>query len=455
MSASPTEFVSLVSTQLRFALTLLIRHCPLPLERATVGSSFFEEEQIMMRPLFFLVMALASYGIAAHIAVGADFPTFEAQTLDPEVGKVCYAVSLADVDGDGKQDIIAVTENRVLWYQAPDWKKRVVIEDQTERDNVCIAPLDIDGDGQIDFALGAGWLNKNIGQIVWLSRGASLDEKWRVHLIGHEPWTHRMRFANLTGGPRPQLVVSPLTKTQGDGARLLAFFIPTNPKTDKWPSQVLNGSMNRMHNHWHLNWSGANEGNVDTVTASQEGVHLIPSQVVIDGASRTLQTSVPQKLGIGASGDKPEAKGAGEIKVGKLKNGPRFITTVEPMHGQACVVYVEPPKGTKTADGLWPRIIIDDTLNRGHALWTCDIDGDGGDEIVLGFSDPGPGPIKGPGVFIYKADDATATKWAKHTIDDGGIATEDLICADLNGDGKLDIVAGGRASHNVKLYLQK
>ena len=104
---------------------------------------------------------------------------------------------------------------------------------------------------------------------------------------------------------------------------------------------------------------------------------------------------------------------------------------------------------------MWPRIIIDDTLNRGHALWTCDIDGDGGDEIVLGFSDPGPGPIKGPGVFIYKADDATATKWAKHTIDDGGIATEDLICADLNGDGKLDIVAGGRASHNVKLYLQK
>ena len=123
------------------------------------------------------------------------------------------------------------------------------------------------------------------------------------------------------------------------------------------------------------------------------------------------------------------------------------------MHGQACVVYVEPKADEKTADGLWPRHVIDATLNRGHALWTCDIDGDGGDEIVLGFSDPGPGPIKGPGVFIYKADDTTANKWTKHTIDDGGMATEDLICADLNGDGKLDIVAGGRASHNVKLYV--
>ncbi len=397
---------------------------------------------------FFSNVAFAVCGFAAVNASGAEFPKFEVQTLDPDVGKVCYAVTLADVDGDGKQDIIAVTENRVLWYQAPDWKKRVIIEDQTERDNVCIAPLDIDGDGQIDFALGAGWLNKNIGQIVWLSRGKTFDEKWHVHLIGQEPWTHRMRFANFSGSNRPQLVVSPLNKTQGEGVRLLAFSIPSNPKTDPWPSNVLNASLNRMHNHWHLSWFG--NGIDDTVTSSQEGVHLITPGGIQNGAAHWKTT----KLGNGASGDKPEAQGAGEIKVGKLKNGSRFIVTVEPMHGQACAVYID-PKSDGTAVGLWPRFVIDDTLNRGHALWTCDIDGDGGDEIVLGFSDPGPGPIKGPGVFIYKADDATGTKWTKHTIDDGGIATEDLICADLNGDGKLDIVAGGRASRNVKLYLQK
>jgi len=402
-----------------------------------------------MRRRLNAVLAIAGLGLMNLAANGAEFPKFEAKTLDPEVGKVCYAVNLADVDGDGKQDIIAVTENRVLWYQAPDWKRRVIIEDQTERDNVCLAPLDIDGDGKIDFALGAGWLNKNIGSIHWLSRGASLDEKWHVHMIGHEPWTHRMRFANVAGEKRPQLVVSPLNKTQGDGVRLLAFSIPANPKTDPWPSRVLNASMNRMHNHWHLDWDG--NGIDDTVTASQEGVHLF-SRMIADGTSITW---LMKRLGSGASGDKAESKGAGEIKVGRLNGGPRFITTVEPMHGQACVVYVEPKAGEKTADGLWPRHVIDATLNRGHALWTCDIDGDGGDEIVLGFSDPGPGPIKGPGVFIYKADDATATKWTKHTIDDGGIATEDLICADLTGDGKLDIVAGGRASHNLKLYIQK
>lgn len=401
----------------------------------------------MLRTLFVQTAVLGLGFWIVSAAAAADFPTFETKTLDPDVGKVCYAVSLADVDGDGKQDIVAVTENRVLWYQAPDWKRRVIIEDQTERDNVCIAPLDIDGDGKIDFALGAGWLGKNIGQICWLSRGASLDDKWHVHLIGNEPWTHRMRFANVAGEQRPQLVVSPLNKTQGDGVRLLAFSIPQNPRTDPWPSRVLNASMNRMHNHWHLDWDG--NGIDDTITSSQEGVHLIQPGAIRDGVANWITT----KLGSGASGEKPEAQGAGEIKSGKLKNGLRFITTVEPMHGQACVVYVEPTSGQKQSDGLWPRHIIDPTLNRGHALWTCDIDGDGSDEIVLGFSDPGTGPIKGPGVFIYKADDATGTKWTKHTIDNGGMATEDLICADLNGDGKIDIVAGGRATHNVKLYI--
>lgn len=390
-------------------------------------------------------ISMAVLGLVGSATLAAEFPQFDAHTLDPDVGKVCYAVTLADVDGDGKQDIVAVTENRVLWYQAPDWKRRVIIEDQTERDNVCIAPFDIDQDGQIDFALGAGWLGKHIGQICWLSRGASLDNKWHVHVIGHESWTHRMRWANVAGEKRPQLVVSPLNKTRGEGVRLLAFSIPANPKTDPWPSQVLNASLNRMHNHWHLDWDG--DQCDDTVTASQEGVHLI-SAARGEGASVTWIT---KKLGAGASGDKPEAQGAGEIKVGKLSGGKRFIVTVEPMHGQACVVYTE----EKTASGLWPRHVIDATLNRGHALWTCDIDRDGSDEIVLGFSDPGPGPIKGPGVFIYKADDATGTKWTKHTIDNGGMATEDLICSDLTGDGKLDIVAGGRATKNVKLYIQK
>ncbi|HEV3203353.1 MAG TPA: FG-GAP-like repeat-containing protein [Gemmataceae bacterium] len=37
-------------------------------------------------------------------------------------------------------------------------------------------------------------------------------------------------------------------------------------------------------------------------------------------------------------------------------------------------------------------------------------------------------------------------------VDDGGVAVEDLVAGDLNGDGKIDIVAVGRQTHNVRIY---
>ncbi len=202
-------------------------------------------------------------------------PTFEPVVLEDNACRVAvYAVTLADVDGDGKNDIVAVTENRVLWYRNPDWKRHVIVEDQTEPDNVCIAAHDIDRDGQVDFALGAGWLNgKNLGTIHWLSRGKSLDEKWTVHPIGAISWTHRMRFGDVLGTGTPQLTVSPLNATGGkSGVELTAFSIPADPKRDPWPRTVLNDQMNRMHNHWHVQDS---KGITRTLTASQEGIRYL------------------------------------------------------------------------------------------------------------------------------------------------------------------------------------
>jgi hypothetical protein len=40
-------------------------------------------------------------------------------------------------------------------------------------------------------------------------------------------------------------------------------------------------------------------------------------------------------------------------------------------------------------------------------------------------------------------------------MDAGGMATEDLMVADLTGDNRPDIVAGGRGTHNVKLYVNE
>lgn len=380
--------------------------------------------------VFFAGLAIP---FAASATLASDgFPSFEPRIIDPDVGKVCYAVTLADVDGDGDADIVALTENRVIWYEQPTWKPHVILKDQTPLDNVCIAPHDIDGDGKVDFAIGAGWTKT--GTLHWIHRTDDPDALWQVAAIGEETSVHRVRWADVLGRGTPQLVVSPLNASVGNGVRLLAFEIPRHPSTERWPSTVLNADLNRMHNHWHVDFDA--DGTMDTITASREGVSLV---------RRSGSEWKAVRLGDGVTGSSdPNLNGAGEVKIGRLKNGRRFVTTVEPMHGDQLAVYYEPSE----SGAKWERRIIDHGFKRGHALWTADFNGDGSDDIAFGHSDT---PEKF-GVNVYSiADDGL--QWTKHILDEGGMATEDLIVGDLTGDGLPDIVAGGRGTHNVKLYV--
>jgi hypothetical protein len=70
--------------------------------------------------------------------------------------------------------------------------------------------------------------------------------------------------------------------------------------------------------------------------------------------------------------------------------------------------------------------------------------------LVAGWRLEGQGDFAKPGIAVFDPGD-----WKHQVVDSGGMATEDLTVSDLNADGKLDIVAVGRATHNVKIYWQE
>jgi hypothetical protein len=428
------------------------------------GVAGWPEKQVQFR-----ARAAAPTEPGRHDTAPCGHLSFRERLIDPRAGEICYAATLTDVDGDSRDDIVVVTEEAVIWYRNPggdasdDWEKRDIVRGRTPRDNVCIAAHDIDGDGAVDFALGAGW-TKNCS-LHWLARDGSLDRPWRVHSIGPLPSTHRMRWADVLGAGRPQLVVSPLVAASGEpGVPLTAYAVPARPTIDRWPATVLDRAMNRMHGHAHVDLDG--DGRIDTLTASREGVH-----VVRRGADGRDAAFAAVRLVRGAEATAPDACGAGEVEHGHLVDGTPIIATVEPMHGSGIAIQTpEPADSANGRDRLrpWRRTVIDEGYARGHAIALVDLDGDGGDEIVFGSSDASPQPGYGPTLAVYglaagdgasaarsPADPHAKANWHRMTLDSGGVAVEAVAVGDLTGDGRPDIVAVGRATHNVKLFVNQ
>ena len=120
------------------------------------------------------------------------------------------------------------------------------------------------------------------------------------------------------------------------------------------------------------------------------------------------------------------------------------------MHGSKSAVYTEPEKNGEP----WElNKVLDEALKDGHALAVADYLGVGSDQIVVGWramNDPGV-----PGIKFFTPLDADGTKWREEHISAEKVAIEDIKAADLNGDGKVDIVAAARQTKNLVIFFNE
>jgi hypothetical protein len=367
----------------------------------------------MIRSLFFLIAGTCLWG------------QFRMQEIGNNLG-VVYAVRLADVNGDGKQDVVAITGGKVIWYQNPSWEAHVISEKVAPMDHVSIAGHDINGDGLLDFALAAEWQPRERvvkGSMHWLEQLPG--GKWKLHDIAKVPGAHRIRWGDVTGDGKKDLVVMPLE------GKALVYQLPD------WRVETAAENLELAHNLFLEDMN--DDGVLDIVMASKRGVETLSRQK--DGTWKRVLSGEGQP---------------GEIVIGRV-NRYRVAATIEAFHGDTLTVYEEPrpklnPQGQpppanwhRELGTLWPKALRDNTVYGGHALGWADFDGDGSDELAFGFRG------KETGIAILKRDGEG--KWNRTVrVDEAQMSPEDLVTGDLNGDGKPEVIACGRATQNVRIY---
>ena len=364
----------------------------------------------------YLVFGLMTLSLSAQ---------FRMQEIGTGLG-VVYAIRLADVNGDGKQDVVAITGGKVIWYQNPSWEAHVISEKIAAMDHVSIAGHDINGDGLLDFALAAEWQPRERavkGSMHWLEQLPG--GKWKLHDIAKVPGAHRIRWGDVTGDGKKDLVVMPLE------GKALVYQLPD------WKVEVAAENLELAHNLFLDDMN--DDGVLDIVMASKRGVETLTR--LQDGSWKRVLTGEGQP---------------GEIVVGRV-NRYRVAATMEAFHGDTLTIYEEPtpkltPQGAPPPakwhtelGSIWPKALRDTNVYGGHALGWADFDGDGSDELAFGFRG------KDTGLAILKRN--PAGKWERIVrVDEAGMSPEDLVIGDLDGDGKPELIACGRATQNVRIY---
>lgn len=387
-----------------------------------------------------LLIAVLSVVVCCSSPLGVfatdPIPEFKWKAVEIAKIEIGYGVQLADVNGDKKLDIVLADKSTIQWYENPSWTKHVIAKNLTKRDNVCVTARDIDGDGKCEIAVGGQWNYSDSvkdGAVFYLIPPDDRTKMWKPVKLYNEPSTHRMHWLKK-GNDDFSLVVKPLrgrgsVDGMGNGLRLLEYSVPSNP-SKKWSFDVVSDFMHLSHNFHIVNWDADEEE--EMIVAGKEGVWHFDRQAEGWAAK---QLSKPF---------------AGEVRDGKLPNGKRFIATIEPKHGATSAVYVEP----KEKDAMWqPLKVLDRSLKDGHAVVCADFLGVGSDQVVVGWramNDPGV-----PGIKMFTPLDANGSKWTETRISAEEVAVEDMKAADMNGDGKIDLVAAARQTKNLVIFFNQ
>ena len=379
------------------------------------------------------LVLLSCLGGAAWGAEQYVIHSFQRQQLSDQF--FCEGVAFADLDRDGKMDIVAGP----YWYAGPDFQKRVEyypakpFDINGYSDDFFAFTHDINNDGWPDILV-VGFPGK---AAYWFENPQGKPGHWERHLVYPAVENESPTFVDLTSDGRPELVF------QADGRWGYAQ-IPVNEPPHPWQFQAISPDRGYDEFNHGLGVGDVNgDGRADLLEKAGWWEQPAPSSPSEFWAYHPVPFA--------------EAGGAQMLVYDVDADGDNDVITSKAAHGYG-LVWFENVFEDGSISFREHRIMGDRSeqndygvvFSQLHALALADVDEDGIQDIVVGKRywahgghDPG---ASDPAVLYWfqTIREKDGVRFVPHRIDDNsGVGTQ-VVAGDVNGDKLPDVLVGNK-----------
>ncbi len=346
--------------------------------------------------------------------------------------------AVGDLDGDGNADIAYGP----FWFAGPDFETpqrfadgEPFVAEKGYSDNFFSYIVDATKDGANDILV-YGFPGKEARLYVNPGKDKlAAGEKWAMHIVADEISNESPTFADLVPGGLPEMVATNATR--------YGYYEAGDDATQPWTFHPISGEKEAGGRFEH----GLGVGDVN-------------GDGRLDIVQREFWYEHPETAGAGAwkkhRWNLPPQPGGAQILVHDFDgDGDSDLVSSLRAHGYGLAWYEQTKPGAFTRHDLMGESSTDSPygvcFSQLHALALSDIDGDGRTDFVTGkrylaHQGKDPGGLMDPVLYWFrntKAEDG-GVEFVPHFIDDDSGVGVEVTVADLNGDGKPDIVSGNK-----------